>query len=104
VNFNERTEFLLAMVEASNTIASVQAALQRAQRQCHGEIYDHVELMSRRLYELRIKSDWLRYAALEKVELPLQYADGEGRQGVDRRLSLDRRIISLRKQLLEASA
>ena len=104
MNFNERAEFLLAMVEASNMIARVQAALQRAQGQCHGEIYDHVELMARRFYELRVKSDWLRYAALEKIELPMPGPDWEGRQSVDRRLGLDRRIIGLQKQLFEASA
>jgi hypothetical protein len=100
MNVGEQADFLTAMAKVADLIKSTQAALQRARTLCHGEIYDEVDLMSKRLYELKVKSEWVRYATQGKVELPK--VDAEGRQSSDRRLGLDRRVAGMQKQMLAA--
>ena len=92
-------EFLEAMREAVNLIKQTQAALQRARSKCHGELYEQVNLLTKQFYESRTKSEWLRYAALAKIE-PVLRADPEGREGAERRIGVDRRIQAMRQQLL----
>jgi hypothetical protein len=102
VNAMERVEFLEAMREAVGLIKQTQVALQRARSRCHGELYEQVNSLTKQFYESRTKSEWLRYAALAKVE-PVLRADPESREGPDRRIAIDRRIQAMRQQLLPAT-
>ncbi len=97
---DEQAEFLAAMAEASNLIRGTQAAVQRARSLCHGEVYDQVDLMSKRLYELKVKSAWVRFATLGGADLP--QPDAGIREGGDRRLGIDRRVGGMQKQMLAA--
>ena len=99
----ERGEFLDAMTEMVNLLRRTQAAVQRARSQCHAEIYDHVDLMSKRVYELKVKSEWLQQGVLGLVQLEGP-VDADGRQGADRRCSIDRRVVTRRKQMILPSA
>ena len=98
MSVGEQADFLAAMAKVADLIKSTQAALQRARTLCHGQIFDEVDLMSKRLYELKVKSEWVAYAVQGKVELPKAHA--EGRQTSDRRLGLDRRVAGMKKQLI----
>jgi hypothetical protein len=100
MSVGEQADFLAAMAKVADLIKSTQAALQRARTLCHGQIFDEVDLMSKRLYELKVKSEWVRFATQGKVELPA--VDAEGRQSSDRRLSLDRRVAGMQKQMIAA--
>jgi hypothetical protein len=104
MNVRERAEFLDAMRKTIRLIKLTQATLQRARTQCHGEVYEQINLMTKRAYELRTKSEWLRYTALTRAELSVPQADAESRQGMDRRIGIDRRIQAMRQQLLPAAA
>jgi hypothetical protein len=98
---HERTRFLEAMAEAAKLIRQTQMTLQRARAQCHGDVYDHVDLMCTRAYELLVKTEWIQYVALGNVKITLEAIDPEIRHGPDRRRSVDRRIAGMRKQMLE---
>jgi hypothetical protein len=98
MSVGEQADFLAAMAKVADLIKSTQAALQRARTLCHGQIFDEVDLMSKRLYELKVKSEWVAHAVQGKVELPK--ADAKGRQTSDRRLGLDRRVAGMKKQLI----
>lgn len=98
MSIGEQADFLAAMGNVADLIKSTQAALQRARTLCHGQIFDEVDLMSKRLYELKVKSEWIRFATQGKVELPT--VDAEGRQSSDRRQSLDRRVAGMQKQMI----
>ena len=98
MSVGEQADFLAAMAKVADLIKTTQAALQRARTLCHGQIFDEVDLMSKRLYELKVKSEWVAHAVQGKVELPK--ADAEGRQTSDRRLALDRRVAGMKKQLI----
>jgi hypothetical protein len=98
MSVGEQADFLAAMAKVADLIKSTQAALQRARTLCHGQIFDEVDLMSKRLYELKVKSEWVRYATEGKVDLPK--VDAEGRQSADRRLGLDRRVAGMQKQMI----
>lgn len=100
MNVDEQAEFLVAMVKVADLIKSTQAAVQRARTLCHGEIYDEVDLMSKRLYELKVKSEWVRYATQGKGGLPKP--DPEARQSSDRRLGIDRRVVGMKRQMFSA--
>ncbi len=95
----ERKDFVEAMAEAELLIQRTQGALQRAKSMCHGDIYEHLDVISKRAYELRVRSEWLRLAVLGVIE-PSMLADPNGRQGADRRAAIDRRVEGMRKQLL----
>jgi hypothetical protein len=101
MNVGEQADFLAAMAKVAELIKSTQAALQRARSLCHGEIFDEVDLMSKRLYELKVKAEWVRFATEGKVALPK--VDAEGRHSSDRRLGLDRRVAGMQKQMLAAT-
>ena len=97
---NQRAKFLEAMAEAAKLIEFSQAALRRARDQCDGEIHDGVDLIFKRAFELKVKSDWLRYTVLGKIE----ETDANGRQGSDRRAGFDRRIAGMQRKILAAEA
>ena len=100
----ERTRFLAAMAETAKLIRLAQTALRQARAQCHGEVYEHINLMCTRAYELQVRSEWIQQVALGSVKLTIEAIDPQIRQGPDRRRSVDRRIAGMRKQLLpEAS-
>jgi len=96
----ERAQFLSAMAEAAKLIRLAHTGLQRARSQCHGEVYEHIELMCTRAYELQVKAEWIQHVALGTAEITLGAIDPDSRKGPDRRRSVDRRIASMRKQLL----
>jgi hypothetical protein len=96
----ERSNFLAAMTEAAKFIRMTQTALQRARSHCHGEVYEHIDLMCTRAYELQVKAEWIQHVALGTVKITIEAIDPEIRHGPDRRRSVDRRIASMRKQLL----
>ena len=96
----ERKHFLAAMTEAAKLIRLAHTALQRARSQCHGEIYEHIDLMCTRTYELQVKADWIQVVAQGDGKVTLDAIDPDSRQGPDRRRSVDRRIASMRKKLL----
>ena len=97
----ERSNFLAAMTEAAKLIRQTQKALHRARSQCHGEVYEHIDLMCTRAYELQVKAEWIQHVALSDAQITLEAIDpARSRQGPDRRRSVDRRIASMRKQLL----
>ena len=97
----EQTRFLEAMAEAGRLVRQAQTALHRARAQCHGDVYEHIDLMCTRAYELLVKTEWIQHVALGNVKITLEAIDPEIRHGPDRRRSVDRRIAGMRKQLLE---
>jgi hypothetical protein len=99
----EQAEFAEAIADAEKLIARAAAVIQRAKSRSHGEIYEHVDVISKRLFELRVRSEWLRLVALGAIE-PSTAADPKARQGVDRRTAIDRRVANMRKQLVSYSA
>jgi hypothetical protein len=100
VNVSERAQFIDAMAEAEKMMKTVQAALQRARSQSHGELFLHVDVMAKRAHELKVKSEWLRHVMLGKIELPPP-AEGAQNRGEDRRNGVDRRIAKMQSQLLQ---
>ena len=98
----ELAEFAEAIAEAEKLIARTAVVIQRAKSRSHGEIYEHVDVISKRLFELRVRSEWLRLVALGAIE-PAS-PDPKERQGVDRRNAIDRRVTGMRKQLLSRTA
>jgi hypothetical protein len=96
----EQREFAEAMAEAEEAIRRTQAALQRAKAKCHGEFYDHLDVISKRAYELHVRSEWLRLAVAGAIELAV---DPQARESVDRRSAIDRRVEGMRKQVLAAT-
>jgi hypothetical protein len=94
----EIAEFAEAIAEAEKLIARTAAVIQRAKSRSHGEIYEHVDVIAKRISELRVRSEWLRLVVIGVIE-PATPADPKARQGVDRRLAIDRRVEGMRKQL-----
>ena len=99
----ELAEFAEAIAEAEKLIARTAVVIQRAKSRSHGEIYEHVEVISKRVFELRVRSEWLRLVVLGVIE-PSAAVDPKVRQGVDRRNAIDRRVAGMRKQLLTRTA
>jgi hypothetical protein len=97
----ERTRFLEAMAETAKLVRQAQRALQRARAQCHGEVYEHIDLMCTRAYELQVRAEWIEHVALGTVKLTIEEIDPQVRQGPDRRRSVDRRIAGMKQQLLK---
>src|SRR5258705_13988905 len=85
MNVRERADFLDAMRKSVRLIKLTQATLQRARSQCHGELYEQINQLTRQVYELRTKSQWLRYTVLRRGEPAGGPPPQEGRQGQDRR-------------------
>src|SRR3989337_1155625 len=77
----EKTEFAEAIAEAEKLIARTAAVIQRAKSRSHGEIYEHVDVISKRISELRVRCEWLRLVVLGAIEPPA-LADPKERQGV----------------------
>jgi hypothetical protein len=99
----ELAEFAEAIAEAEKLIARTAVVIQRAKSRSHGDIYEHVDVISKRLFELRVRCEWLRLVALGAIEPPAS-PDPKERQGVDRRNAIDRRVTGMRKQLLSRTA
>jgi hypothetical protein len=97
----EQSEFVAAMAEAEELIKRAQAALQRAKSKCHADVYEHLDVISKRAYELKVRSEWLRLAVLGAIEPAA--VDPHARESVDRRSAIDRRVEGMRKQVLAAT-
>jgi hypothetical protein len=95
MNDLEKAKFLDAIAEAAKLLALSQTALQRARAQCGGELYERLDLLSKRAYETKVKAEWLRVSVLGKIELPIQQ-----RHAADRRMGIDRRIVGMLKLML----
>jgi hypothetical protein len=95
----EQAQFVEAIAEAEKLIVRTEAFIQRAKSRCHGEIYEHVDVISKRAFELRVRCEWLRLVVLGVID-PSPSAGAKQRQVVDRRHTIDRRVASMRKQLL----
>jgi hypothetical protein len=96
MNANEQAIFLDAMGEVAEFARSAQAAAARAQSQCHAEVYEQLDVIAKRLYELRIRAEWLQKAVVHGW--PLEDASLQ-RMGPDRRQGIDRRVETMKKQL-----
>jgi hypothetical protein len=95
----EKARCVDALDAAAKLIDFAQAQLQRARSQCEGELYGRVDLIAKRAFELKVKSDWLRYSVLGKI-----HANGANdRVGSDRRVNVDRRIVGMQKLLVAAA-
>jgi hypothetical protein len=103
MNVAEQAAFAEAIAEAENLIARTEAVIQRAKSQCHGEVYEDVDVIAKRTFELRVRCEWLRLVVLGVIE-PSTSADAKERQGADRRNAIDRRVSGMRKQLLAHAA
>lgn len=100
MNAREREDFLDAMRKTVRLVKLSQPLLQRARSQCHGELYEQVNQLTRLVYELRTKSEWLRYTVLRHGDLQVRLPDQDGLQGPDRRAGIDRRIEAMHQQLV----
>jgi hypothetical protein len=99
MNVQECARFVDAMGEAEKMMKTVQAALQLARSQSHGELYLNVDVMAKRAHELKVQSEWLRHVVLGKIDLPPPAEGAQNRQAEDRRNGIDRRIASMQSQL-----
>jgi transcription elongation GreA/GreB family factor len=104
MNTQERAQFIDSIAEAAHLLGRAQAALQRARTHCHAEIFEQVDLISKRLYEAKVTSEWLRQGVLGRLDLNRGQAAAGARACVDRRQSVDRRIAGMREQIREAAA
>ena len=95
----EKTKFLDDLSQAGKLFELAQAALQRARSQTEGELNERVDVIAKRAFELKVKSDWLRYSVLGKIE----QNGPNGRQGSDRRVGVDRRIVGMQKRMLSVA-
>jgi len=96
----EHAQFLAAIAEATKHIRLAQAELRRARGVCHGELYEHIDLIFTRAYELQVRVDWMRQVALGKLPAKADPDSEHREQGPDRRRAVDRRVAGMRKQLL----
>ena len=96
----ERREFVAAMAEAEDLIRRTQEVLQRAKSKCHADVYEHLDVISKRAYELKVRSEWLRLTVLGAIEPAA--VDAQARE-TDRRSAIDRRVKGMRKQVLAAA-
>jgi hypothetical protein len=94
----EKAKFLDDMSQASKLFELAQAALQRARSQTEGELNERMDVIAKRAFELKVKADWLRYTVLGKVE-----SGPNDRQGTDRRVGVDRRIVGMQKRMLSVA-
>ncbi len=99
----ELAEFGEAIAEAEQLIARTAAVIQRAKSRSHGQFYEHVDIMSKRVSELRVRCEWLRLVAAGVIEPPT-VEELKERHGVDRRNAIDRRVAGMRKQLNSSTA
>ena len=99
MNDVEKARFTDALSQAAKMLELAQSQLQRARSQSAGELYDRVDLISKRVFELKVKTDWLRYSVLGKVE----DTTANGRVSSDRRVGIDRRLVGMQKKLLSVA-
>jgi hypothetical protein len=92
----EKTICVDSLAHAAKLLELAQAHLQRARAQCAGELYGRVDLISKRAFELKVKTDWLRYSVLGKIHIDA----ANDRVGSDRRVAVDRRIVGMQKMLV----
>ncbi len=93
----EKAKFADALAEAGKLLELTQARLQRARSLSEGDqSYERVDLISKRVFELKVKADWLQYSVLGRIHA----AGGNDRVGSDRRVAVDRRIVGMQKLLL----
>ena len=95
----EKTKFVDSLAHAAKLLELAQAHLHRARARCDGALYDRVDLISKRAFELKVKSDWLRYSVLGKIHVDA----ANDRVGSDRRVGIDRRIVGMQKLLVSAA-
>jgi len=95
----EKTRCVDSLAHAAKLLALAQAHLQRARSQCSGEVYNRVDLIAKRAFELKVKSDWLRYSVLGKIHVDA----ANDRVGSDRRVGIDRRLVGMQKLLLSVA-
>jgi hypothetical protein len=99
MNVQEQTAFLEATAEVAKLVRLAQIAVVRARSHSHADIYEHVDFMSKRLYELRVTSEWLQQRVkrwMDSGYMPIEPAN----RVLDRRAGIDRRIATMRKELL----
>lgn len=96
-------QFAEQIVEAEKLLERIPALLQRAKMKCHGEVYEHLDVIAKRAYELKVRAEWLRLAVLGQID-PSACAEHTARGLPDRRHSVDRRIAGMRRQILAAKA
>jgi hypothetical protein len=82
-----------ALAEAAKLLELVQAQLQRARARAPEDFSERTDLLAKRAFELKVKSDWLRCLSQGKI----RYSD---RQSSDRRFQIDRRLVRMQKVLL----
>ena len=97
----EQREFVEAMAEAEEHIRRILSALQRAKSKSHADIYEHLDVITKRAYELKVRSEWLRLAVLGAIEPAA--VDSHPRESVDRRSAIDRRVEGMRREVLAAT-
>jgi|SRR6266850_5841532 len=95
----EKARFVDALDSATKLLDFAQAQLQRARSQSSGELYERADLISKRVFELKVKADWLRYSVLGKIHVDA----ANDRIGSDRRVRVDRRIVGMQKLLLSVA-
>ena len=95
----EKAKFVNALAEGAKLLELAQAQMQRARAQCRGDLYERVDLIAKRAFELKVKADWMRYSALGKIEV----TPANDRVASDRRIGIDRRIIGMQRKLLSAA-
>src|SRR5258708_8673095 len=94
MNAAEQAVFAEAIAEAEKLIAHTEAAIQRAKSQCHGEVYEDVDVISKRAFELRVRCEWLRLVVLGVIE-PSTSANAKKRQGTDHRNAINRPVSDI---------
>lgn len=95
---SEQMQFAATIAEVQDLLARSLAMVQRAKLKCHGEFFEHVDVISKRTYELKVRAEWLRLAALGKVRV--DDTERSAREIPDRRSSIDRRVAGMRRQIL----
>ena len=93
---NAKAKFTDALAEAGKLLELAQAQLQRARAQASGDLYERTDLIAKRIFELKVKADWMRCTMLGKIEA----TSANDRFASDRRMSLDRRTVGMQRKLL----
>jgi hypothetical protein len=95
MNPHELNAFVEALREATELMTRAQDAVRRGRAHCHGPTFDHVDVVAKRLYEIRTTCEWLHRLAAGGVPPPAQRTR-DGRLRVDRRQGIDRRVVGMR--------
>ena len=95
----EKDRCVDALEMAGKLFDLAQTQLHRARTQCDGELYERIDVIAKRAFELKVKADWLRYDVEGRIPPGLANA----RIASDRRVGVDRRIVGMQKVLLSAA-